>query len=181
MYNNITSDSNVAPSDVFRGEIFPCYKLRTFHVWGCPLYVLDPKISNAQNISHWKPKSMRGIFLGYSPTYSSNVPLVLNLNTGNISSQFYMVFIDTFIIVQYIFDDKYPPSILEQNCTWLFHSSIPVVALKYSCTSWWMAHSLWTRVKTQVLPIWGPHSCLLSTLPVFLFSGSHQNCVSFRP
>ena len=46
MYNHIPSTSNVAPTDVFHGNIFSLHKLCIFHVWGCLLYVLDPKISN---------------------------------------------------------------------------------------------------------------------------------------
>ena len=43
MYNHMLSASNVSPVDVFYGTIFPHHKIRTFHVWQCPEYVLDPK------------------------------------------------------------------------------------------------------------------------------------------
>ena len=101
--------SNVAPADVFHGNIFPCHKLRTFNVWVCPVLVIDPKISNGQKLPIWKPKSRRGVFLGYSPNHSSDVPLFPNLTTGNIYPQYHMVFDYTLRTVQSISDYEYPP------------------------------------------------------------------------
>ena len=91
MYNHITSASNVVHSNVFHGTIIPHNKLYTFHVWGCLVYVLDPKILNSQKLTHWQPKSRCSIFLGYSPTHYSDFPLVLNLTTGNIPPQYHVV------------------------------------------------------------------------------------------
>ena len=106
MYNHIPSSSNVAPSDVFHGTIFTHNKFRMFHAWFCPVYVLDPKIPSGQKLPHWQPISRNGVFLGYSHNHSSDIPLVLNLATGNISSQYHVVFDDAFINVQYIADDE---------------------------------------------------------------------------
>jgi hypothetical protein len=69
------------------------------HFWGCPLYVLDPKIQQGQKLPRWEPRSRRGIFLGLSQQHASEVPLVLNLGTGAITTQFHVVFYDLFITV----------------------------------------------------------------------------------
>ena len=74
------------------------------HIWGLLLYALDTKISNGKNITHWKNNSMFCVFLGYSPTHSSDVPLVLNLATGHIFPHYNMVLDDTFSTIQSISD-----------------------------------------------------------------------------
>ena len=48
--------------------------------------------------------------MGFSPRYSSDVPLTLNLQIGNISPQCHVVFDDTFTTVEYISGNKDPPS-----------------------------------------------------------------------
>ena len=37
------------------------------HVWGCPTYVLEPKLQNpGVKIPKWDPRSQRGINMGFS-------------------------------------------------------------------------------------------------------------------
>jgi hypothetical protein len=69
------------------------------HVWGCPVYVLDPKIQQGQKLPRWAPKSKRGMFLGLSQQHASEVPLVLNIVTGSITTQLYVLFDDLFTTV----------------------------------------------------------------------------------
>ena len=42
IYSHMLSASNVAPDDVLHGTIFHLHKLRTFRVWGFPVYALYP-------------------------------------------------------------------------------------------------------------------------------------------
>ena len=77
------------------------------HVWGCPCYVLEPTLQDGHKLPKWKPRSRRGIFLGFSRRHSSRVPLVLNTRTGHISPQFHVVFDDWFTSV--IGSDKDSP------------------------------------------------------------------------
>ena len=46
------------------------------HPWGCPVYVLQPKLQNGQKIPRWDPRSRRGQYLGVSPHHASSVGLV---------------------------------------------------------------------------------------------------------
>jgi hypothetical protein len=69
------------------------------HVWGCPTYVLDPKLQEGKKLPRWQPRSRQGMFLGLSPKHSSDVPLILNLQTGSISPQYHVVFDDMFSTV----------------------------------------------------------------------------------
>ena len=53
----------------------------------------------------------KGIFLGFSPHHSSDIPLVLNLTTGHISPQYHVVFDDGFdtVLLHSTADD--PPTV----------------------------------------------------------------------
>ena len=81
------------------------------HVWGCPCYVLDPKLQDGHKLPKWKPRSHHGMFVGFSPRHSSLVPLILNPQTGKISPQFHVVFDDWFTSVLSVgAEDAFEPS-----------------------------------------------------------------------
>jgi hypothetical protein len=65
-------------------------------VWGCPVYVLEKKISDGAKIPRWKPRSTRQINVGFSEKHASTVPLVLNIDSGYITAQFHVLFDDWF-------------------------------------------------------------------------------------
>ena len=73
--------------------------LSRMHVWGCPVYVLDPKIQDGKKLPKWSPRVRRGQFVGFSRQHSSSVGLILNLLTGNITAQFHCVYDDLFTTV----------------------------------------------------------------------------------
>ena len=54
--------------------------LSNFHVWGCPTYVLEPKLQKSGvKIHKWFPRSRRGVNMGFSEMHSTPFGLVLNL------------------------------------------------------------------------------------------------------
>ena len=70
------------------------------HVWGCPVYVLDPKLQDGKKLPKWDPRARRGMYLGCSTDHSSaSIAKVLNLRTGYVSPQFHLVFDDKFTSV----------------------------------------------------------------------------------
>ena len=73
--------------------------LRRAHVWGCPVYVLEPTLQDGKKIPKWNPRARLGMFVGFSNAHSSLVPLVLNVVTGKISPQYHVVFDDKFSTV----------------------------------------------------------------------------------
>jgi hypothetical protein len=75
------------------------HHLQNLHVFGCPVYVLDPTLQDAKKLPKWNRRSRRAVYLGYSSQHSNNVHLVLNLETGKISPQYHLVFDDTFSTV----------------------------------------------------------------------------------
>ena len=99
VYNTIPRTNHIAPSDLFFGATLPRHKLQNMHVWGCPVYVLSPILQSGNKIPCWEPRSKRGVFCGLSTIHSSEVPQILNLTTGSITTQFHVVFDDLFSTV----------------------------------------------------------------------------------
>jgi len=116
IYNHMPNEKGLCPSDLFTGSTVPRHHLQDYHVWGCPVYVLDPKLQEGQKLPRWQPRSRRGIFLGLSAVHSSEVPLVLNLQTGSITPQYHVVFDDLFTTVSSIAREEEPPSHWEDLC-----------------------------------------------------------------
>jgi hypothetical protein len=85
IYNN-TPDKGATPADIFTGSTVPLHRLLDLNVWGCPVYVLDSKMQQGRKLPRWQPRSRRGVNLGLSLQHSSEVPLVLNLQTGSIDT-----------------------------------------------------------------------------------------------
>ena len=60
--------------------------LGNLHVWGCPTYVLEPKLQKpGVKIPKWAPRSHQGHFMGFSCYHSILVGLILNPHTVTIS------------------------------------------------------------------------------------------------
>ena len=116
IYNTTPDFKGLCPADVFTGSTVPRHRLRDFHVWGCPVYILDPKLQAGKKLPRWEPRSRRGIFVGLSNVHSSEVPLVVNLQTGSITSQFHVVFDDRFSTVASIERENEPPDHWDQLC-----------------------------------------------------------------
>ena len=109
IYNNLPNTNGIAPADLFTGTQIPRHKLKDIHVWGCPVFVLDPTLQQGKKLPRWEPRARQGIFVGFSRVHSSDVPLVLNTKTGNISPQYHVVFDDTFSTVESLTPAEDPP------------------------------------------------------------------------
>ena len=116
VYNNIPRNNNISPGDLFFGSRIPRHKLQNMHVWGCPVYVLNPTLQAGKKIPRWEPRSKLGLFCGLSTVHSSEVPLVLNLTTGSITTQFHVVFDDMFTTGTSIAREDQPPSHWNDLC-----------------------------------------------------------------
>jgi hypothetical protein len=89
----------LAPIEHFCGTRLNCSYLRRARVFGCPSFVLDPKLQDGKKLPKWKPRSRQGQFLGFSADHSTSVSLILNIQTGSISPQFHVVFDEKFTTV----------------------------------------------------------------------------------
>ena len=86
--------------------------LKNAHPWGCPTYVLDPRIQDGFKIPRWEPCSQRGVYVGISPLHASTVGLILNPNTNRLSPQYHCVYDDYFETVHHTSDT--PPPVWEE-------------------------------------------------------------------
>ena len=104
LVNHVPKMNNVCAMDLVLKTVVPRHNLQHVHVWGAPCFILDPKLQDGQKIPKFDPRSRRGLHLGWSPKHASTVPLVLNLNTGNVTPQFHVVFDDWFTTVSSMAD-----------------------------------------------------------------------------
>ncbi|KAL7468693.1 hypothetical protein ACHAXS_008919 [Conticribra weissflogii] len=97
VYNRLPKvSSGLSPLEIWTGVRSTHDELRRAHVFGCPVYVLEPQLQDGKSIPKWNSKAQQGMFVGFSKAHSSLVPLVLNLKTGKISPQFHVIFDDRF-------------------------------------------------------------------------------------
>ena len=100
LYNRMPGRlSDVAPIEQVSGQRLDLGELRMARVWGCPVYVLDPKRQDGKKLPRWVPRARKGQFVGRSRSHASTVGLIRNLKTGNISTQFHTVYDDYFTTV----------------------------------------------------------------------------------
>ena len=89
----------LSPLEKFSGvKVAP--KLRHFHAFGCPTYVLDNALQGNHGAPKWKQRARLGVYLGPSPNHARSVALVLNPRTGHVSPQFHVKFDDFFETVR---------------------------------------------------------------------------------
>jgi hypothetical protein len=91
--------AGMSPEEIWCSTKSDGSELRRAHVFGCPVYVLDPALQDNKKIPKWNSRSRQGIFVGFSEQHSSLVPLVLNPSTQHISPQYHVVFDDDFTTV----------------------------------------------------------------------------------
>jgi hypothetical protein len=97
LWNNTPKEGvGLSPEELFSRSKGDGSSMLNSHVWGCPTYVLDPKLQDGKKLPKWEPRSRRGQFVGVSSRHSSTVGLIRNLTTGYVSPQFHVVFDDWF-------------------------------------------------------------------------------------
>ena len=93
VHMNTPLKSGQTPIDLFSQVAKPS-RLRHFHPFGCPVYVLDARMQENNKGPKWRERARLGIYLGNSPLHSRSVALVLNIETGLCSPQFHVSFDD---------------------------------------------------------------------------------------
>jgi hypothetical protein len=89
-------ESGISPDELWSGVRGNDSILQPAHIFGCPVYVLDAALQDGKKIPKWNPQARLGLFLGFSDLHSSQVPLVLNVESRHISPQFHVNFDDKF-------------------------------------------------------------------------------------
>jgi hypothetical protein len=102
-YNRLPSDSDDdgrTPEELWsKTKLSARSTVKRARVFGCPVYVLDPKLQDGKSIPKWKSKARQGVFVGFSEEHSSTVALVYNPTTQHVSPQYHVIFDDTFSTV----------------------------------------------------------------------------------
>ena len=100
LYNHTPNRAtHLAPLEIFTSTKSDHEHLRRAKVFGCPAYVLDPKLQDGSKLPKWSPRSRLGQFLGFSPKHSSTVGLIRHIATGYCSTQYHVVYDEKFTTV----------------------------------------------------------------------------------
>ena len=54
LYNHLPNEQVIAPVDLFSGLTVPRHKLRYYHMWGYPVYVLDLFLAAGKRLPRWQ-------------------------------------------------------------------------------------------------------------------------------
>jgi hypothetical protein len=84
----------LTPEEIWSKSVASHSTLLHAHVWGCPAYVLNPRLTDGKKIPKWQPRSRRGMYVDRSSLHASLVGLILNLQSSNISPQYHVVYDD---------------------------------------------------------------------------------------
>jgi hypothetical protein len=82
----------LSPSEIWSRSKSSHSALANAHPWGCPVYVLQPRLQDGGKLPKWEPRSQRGQYMGASPLHASTVGLIQHLNTKRISPRFHCVY-----------------------------------------------------------------------------------------
>jgi hypothetical protein len=92
IYNHTQNTTGFTPIELLTGIQMNCHHLHRVHVWGCPSFVLDPRLQDGHKMPKWEPRARQGQFLGFSDKHSSTIGILRNLTTGFISAQYHVVY-----------------------------------------------------------------------------------------
>ena len=94
IWNNIPHmATGVCPMEILLRTKFDNYEhLLSLPVFGCPTYVLDPKLQDGKKLLKWVARSRLGQYLGVSKEHVLTVGLIRNLKTGRITPQYHVVY-----------------------------------------------------------------------------------------
>lgn len=100
IYNRLPKkNGGRSPIEIFSGVVQDKSWTKRARVFGCPSYMMDPKLQDAHKLPRLQPKSRQGQFLGKSSRHTSDIGLIRNLRTGLISTQFHVIYDDFYTTV----------------------------------------------------------------------------------
>jgi hypothetical protein len=99
-------------------------------VFGCPIYFLDAALQDGHKIPKWAPRACLGIFLGFSTLHSSQVPIVMNVDTGKISPQFHIIFDNKFKTVVSMSSEDSLGDQLKASFVWIVNAMKMLITMR---------------------------------------------------
>jgi hypothetical protein len=127
-----------SPHHLFTGAPAP-WKMDDFRVFGCPVFVLDKRLQDGDNLQKWKARSWLGIYIGHSLQHVGNVPVIYNPITTHISPQFHVVFDDSFTTVSTQnapLSDSFYQSLYDKS-QWLYKDNFATTQDFHTFNSYW--------------------------------------------
>jgi hypothetical protein len=110
VHNATPGPSGLSPEEIFSKQKSCQDQLVDFHTFGCPVFILEPRLQQGLRIPKWQPRSHQAIYLGHSPCHTQTVPIDLNQKTMLCSPQYHVVFDDQFSTVPYTDCPTAPPN-----------------------------------------------------------------------
>jgi hypothetical protein len=97
LFNRIPNRvTGLTPLEVFTKTKSDHRDLQRAHVWGCPVFVLDPRLQDGKKIPKWNRRARLAQFVGFSSEHSTLVANVRHLQTNYVSPQFHLIHDDNF-------------------------------------------------------------------------------------
>ena len=102
LYNHLTNKNLgcMSPVEIFAKTQSDHRDILRARVWGCPAFVLHPKLQDNQKIPKFNRWIRMGQILGFSDKHCPLVAMVRNLETNFVSPQFHIVFDEKFSTIQ---------------------------------------------------------------------------------
>ena len=118
------------------------------HVWGCPVYVLEPKLQDGQKLPKWNCCAHMHQFLGFSQQHSSTVAMVHNLHTGYVSPYLMTTFKPCSLMTNHSWKlTKFATSFLLKAMTVMWRMNTTKMVFLFT------SHHLWMRFGYQNLNV----------------------------
>ena len=99
LYNHTPTKDGPPPIEHICDAYVNCKHAQRARVWGCPAYVLDPKLRDGKTIPKWKNRANMGQFVGVPKTHSSTIGLIRNLRTEYVTPQWHVAYDERFTTV----------------------------------------------------------------------------------
>ena len=72
MHNNSPLANGLCPIELF-SNVKHCTNIKDYHMFRCPVYVLDARLCTGGTVPKWSPQAQCSIYLSMSPEHASNI------------------------------------------------------------------------------------------------------------
>ena len=108
VHNATPTESRLSHEEIFTGKKSQ-NKLKDFHKFRCPVFVLEAAVQQGNKIPKWQLRSRLALYLGHSPNHMQTIPFVLSIQTRLVLLQYHVVYDDHFMTMQCLQMNILPP------------------------------------------------------------------------
>jgi hypothetical protein len=113
--------------------------MNDFLVFGCPVFILDKRLKDGNNLNKWKARSWEGIYVQHSLQHAGNVPVIYNPITLQISPRFHVVFDNSFTTMSKqsaLLSDSFYKSLYNKS-QWMYKDDFATTQDIHTFDSYW--------------------------------------------